>query len=53
MPSKMTAFKSPFPAVDAVADMFRSLQEDWSYFSSHAVCSHSTKKLDFLAFFAM
>jgi hypothetical protein len=44
MPYKLPAFQSPFPAVDAIATIFRSLQEDWSYFNSHPVCSHSIKK---------
>ena len=42
--NKIPAFKSSFPVVDAVADIFRSLQEDWGYFSRHPVCSHSAKK---------
>ena len=44
MPYKLPAFQSLFPAVDAIATIFRSLQEDWSYFNSHPVCSHSLKK---------
>ena len=44
MPFKVAAFKSSFPIVDAIATMFRSLQDDWSYFSSHPLCIHSMKK---------
>ena len=43
IPIRIPAFKSSFPAVDAVAYMFRSLQEDWSHFQSHPLCSHSAK----------
>jgi hypothetical protein len=44
MPFKIPAFKSQFPAVDAVADIFRSFQEDWSYFQDHPLCAYNEKK---------
>jgi hypothetical protein len=47
---KLPAFKSTFPTVDAVADIFRSLQEDWSYFNSHHVCITQNKQQAFLVF---
>ena len=35
MPFKVAAFKSSFPIVNVIATMFRSLEDDWSHFSSH------------------
>ena len=32
LPFKIPAFESQFTAVDAVADIFRSFQEDWIHF---------------------
>ena len=43
MPFRMPSFKSDFPAVDAIAHIFRSFQEDWSHFKTHPLCSHSDK----------
>ena len=53
MPFRMSAFKSNFPAVDTIAYIFRSLQEDWSHFKSHPLCSHSAKTETGFRFFCV
>ena len=44
LPFRIPAFKSPFPAVDGVADIFRSFQEDWAHFQDHPFCLYNEKK---------
>jgi hypothetical protein len=53
LPFKIPAFESQFPAVDAVADIFRSFQEDWLHFQDHPLCSYNEKKETGFACFFM
>ena len=44
LPSGLCSFNSKYQLVNIISNIFRSLGDDWGFFSDHKLCSHSTKK---------